>query len=165
MRFRRRLAPMTLLVVLAGATASPAKTSHAGWPAINGDVKINRTDADRVLRATKLEKHNELLGGHGDDTIRAGHVGDVLWGDYKGSGQPATQHDRIYGGAGKDFTYASHGLNLIHAGGGADQIHAHFGHGEIWCGAGDVTVFVSRSSRKRYQLHGCRRISYATVGH
>src|SRR3954452_5044553 len=27
--------------------------------------------------------HNELLGGHGGDTIHAGPWGDVLWGDYK----------------------------------------------------------------------------------
>ncbi len=27
--------------------------------------------------------HNELLGGHGSDTIYAGPIGDVLWGDYK----------------------------------------------------------------------------------
>jgi hypothetical protein len=158
---------VALLVVCAlGASAGPAaaSTSHEGWPRINGDLKMHKRDQNGVLRATKLRKHNELLGGHGSDTIRAGRVGDVLWGDYKSGGQPTAQIDRIYGGAGKDFIYASHGSNFIYARGGADQIHAHFGHGEIWCGRGDVTVFVSHRSRPGYRLHSCERVSYATRG-
>src|SRR4051812_49486679 len=40
--------------------------------------------------------HNELLGGHGSDTVYAGPWGDVIWGDYKPSGQPTSQRDRLY---------------------------------------------------------------------
>src|SRR3954451_1178667 len=40
--------------------------------------------AARVM--TARHGHNELLGGHGSDVIRAGRWGDVLWGDYKASG-------------------------------------------------------------------------------
>ena len=156
---------VTAAVLVAGAEVAAASTSHHGWPVINGDLKMHKADQSGVLRATKLDKHNELLGGHGSDTIYAGKIGDVLWGDYKPSGQPTTQVDRIYGGAGKDFIYASHGENIIYAGGGADQIHAHFGHGEIYCGSGNVTVFLSHRSRRVYKLHGCRRISYKTVGY
>ena len=156
------LAALALAVAVSGTAA--AKTSHEGWPRINGDLKMHKNDQSGTLRATRLNKHNELLGGHGNDTIRAGNVGDVLWGDYQAGGQPTSQVDRIYGGKGKDFIYASHGTNFIHAGGGADQIHAHFGRGEIWCGGGDVTLFLSHKSRKRYRLHSCERISYATVG-
>ena len=108
--------------------------------------------------------HNELLGGHGSDTIHAGPWGDVIWGDYKPSGQPAGQVDRLHGGPGKDFIYASHGTNLIWAGGGPDVIHAHFGRGQIWCGHGRVIVYLSHAARRRYRLHGCHRISYRTVG-
>ena len=160
---RRALAFLTAATAaLALAATAGASTSHEGWPKINGDLKMHKSDENGDLRATKVDKHNELLGGHGDDTIYAGRVGDVLWGDYKPSGQPETQVDTINGGPGKDFIYAGHGANFIHAGGGADQIHAHFGHGEIWCGHGNVTLFISHRSRPGYKLHGCRHISYKT---
>jgi hypothetical protein len=108
--------------------------------------------------------HNELLGGHGSDTIHAGPAGDVIWGDYKPSGQPGTQHDTIVGGPGRDFVYASHGTNDISSGGGADVIHAHFGRGSIQCSP-QTTLYLSRRSRPRYHLSGCRHISYFTLGY
>src|SRR5205807_3819405 len=45
-------------------------------------------DDGRVMSARA--GHNELLGGHGSDTIHAGPWGDVIWGDYKPYGQPTT---------------------------------------------------------------------------
>jgi Ca2+-binding RTX toxin-like protein len=155
------------VALLTGALigAASANTSHEGWPKIDGDLKMHKADQSGLIAASKHNRHNELLGGHGSDTIRAGAVGDVLWGDYKPSGQTTTQVDRIYGGAGKDFIYASHGANYIHAGGGADQIHAHYGHGEIWCGNGNVTLFISHKNLKHYRRHSCGRISFKTVGH
>jgi hypothetical protein len=140
-----------------------AKTSHAGWPKID-KLQSNKLDETTPLIGVK-NIHNELLGGHGDDTIVAGRIGDVLWGDYKPCCQPETQTDVIKGGAGKDFIYASHGKNIITSGGGADQIHAHFGHGSITCASPKPTVFVSHKSRKLYKIKGCPRISYKTVGH
>jgi Ca2+-binding RTX toxin-like protein len=109
--------------------------------------------------------HNELLGGHGSDTIHAGDSGDVIWGDYKPSGQPSTQTDRLNGGPGKDFIYASHGRNVIDTGSGRDVVHAHFGYGRISCGSAQAIVFLSHASRKRYALSGCRKISYKTLGY
>ena len=109
--------------------------------------------------------HSELLGGHGDDVIHAGPAGDVLWADYKPSGQLTTQSDVLAGGPGKDFMYASHGLNAVTTGGGNDVIHAHFGHGSITCTGGSPKVFLSHKSRKRYTLHGWTRISYKTLGY
>ncbi|MEA2155897.1 MAG: hypothetical protein QOE11_2037 [Solirubrobacteraceae bacterium] len=109
--------------------------------------------------------HNELLGGHGNDVIHAGPAGDVLWGDFKETGQPTSQIDELDGGAGKDYIYASHGRNYIRTGGGADVVHAHFGHGSITCDAGSPTIYLSRKSRKRYRLHGCHHISYFTLGY
>ena len=107
--------------------------------------------------------HNELLGGHGDDTIYAGPAGDVIWGDYKPCCQPTRQVDHLYGGPGDDFIYASHGFNDIQTGGGRDVVHAHFGRGgEIHCDSPGVLVYLSHRSRPNYRLYGCKRISYAT---
>jgi len=117
----------------------------------------------RVVRDLKL--HNELLGGHGDDVLRAGAYGDVLWADYKPSGQPTTQHDEIHGGAGKDFIYASHGTNSIFAGGDDDYVKAHFGRGLIDCGGGTDTLYVSRQAQRRYTISNCEHVSHRTLGY
>lgn len=109
--------------------------------------------------------HNELLGGHGNDTIHAGPWGDVLWGDYKPDGQPTGQSDQLYGGDGRDFIYASHGSNAISAGAGDDWIKAHFGHGSIDCGPGNDLLYISRRVQKGYTISGCERISHKTIGH
>ena len=108
--------------------------------------------------------HNELLGGHGNDTIYAGPWGDVLWGDYKPSGQPTTQVDRIYGGPGKDFIYTSHGNNIVSAGGGGDWVKAHFGRGKIDCGGGNDVLYISRRAQRHYTIRDCERISHKTLG-
>lgn len=121
------------------------------------------SDGGRVVGDHKL--HNELLGGHGHDELHAGAYGDVLWADYKPSGQPSTQHDTVFGGDGDDFIYASHGLNRIDAGGGDDYVKAHFGRGSIDCGAGTDTLYVSRQAQKQYRIRGCETISHATLGY
>jgi Ca2+-binding RTX toxin-like protein len=109
--------------------------------------------------------HNELLGGHGNDTIHAGPQGDVIWGDYKPSGQPTSQVDRLYGGGSRDFIYASHGTNIIHAGGGRDYIKAHFGRGIVDCGGGRDTLYISRRAQKGYRIRHCETISHKTLGY
>ena len=113
---------------------------------------------------TSKAGHNELLGGHGNDTIYAGPWGDVLWGDYKPSGQPTTQVDTIIGSNGKDFIYASHGTNNISAGGGNDWIKAHFGRGSIDCGGGHDLLYISRRAQRHYTIRHCERISHKTLG-
>jgi Ca2+-binding RTX toxin-like protein len=104
--------------------------------------------------------HNELLGGHGHDTIHAGPAGDVIWGDFRPCCQPTSQVDRLYGGPGRDHIYASHGRNFIFTGGGRDLVHAHFGQGEIHCESDRVLVYLSHRSRRGYDLFGCGHISY-----
>jgi Ca2+-binding RTX toxin-like protein len=142
-----------------------AKTSHAGWPPIaKAQLKIDHSNGGVTFTGVP-NKHNELLGGHGSDTLIAGRIGDVLWGDFNPSGQSTTQVDTIKGGAGKDFIYSSHGKNVITSGGGADQIHAHYGHGTIACASAKATVFLSHKSQKLYKLHGCPHISFKSVGH
>jgi Ca2+-binding RTX toxin-like protein len=119
----------------------------------------------RGLVMTSAPGHNELLGGHGSDTIYAGPWGDVLWGDFKPSGQPAGQSDQLYGGPGRDFIYASHGTNTISAGAGNDWIKAHFGRGSIDCGPGNDLLYISRRAQRGYRVRGCERISHKTIGH
>ena len=100
--------------------------------------------------------HNELLGGHGSDTIFAGPGGDIIWADFKPGG-PKTQRDRITGGAGRDFIYGGPGHNTIRAGAGDDFIKSRYGSGLINCGAGNDIVYTSRRYRKRYTFRGCER--------
>jgi Ca2+-binding RTX toxin-like protein len=161
---RGALATLVVAAAVLPLGVAGAKTSHAGWPKIDGLTVIHHNDETTPMTGTK-GKHNELLGGHGDDTIVAGNIGDVLWGDYKPCCQPATQTDTIRGGAGKDFIYASHGRNIIFTGGGADVVHAHFGRGEIHCGSAQAIVYISHKSRPHYTLVGCKRVSYKTLGY
>jgi Ca2+-binding RTX toxin-like protein len=150
-----------LLTPLAVAQAS---TSHAGWPVIlRQNEQINHNDLNETLTG-RQGVHNELLGGNGNDTLIAGNIGDVLWGDYKPGNQPTTQVDTMTGGAGNDFFYASHGTNIISTGGGMNIVHAHYGRGTITCGSASDIVYLSHKSRPDYKLIGCKHISYATSG-
>jgi Ca2+-binding RTX toxin-like protein len=124
----------------------------------------NRTCA-RASGVVARVGHNELLGGHGDDAIHAGDQGDVIWGDYKPSGQPGDQVDRLFGGAGNDIIFASHGFNNIQAGDGDDWIKAHFGHGIIDCGPGNDKLYISRKAQKHYSVRNCETVSHKTLGY
>ena len=130
-----------------------------------GDCQERLIEGDEGYVVTGRPGHNELLGGHGSDTIHAGPWGDVLWGDYKPSGQPTSQRDRLYGGAGRDFIYASHGWNLIRAGGGDDWIKAHFGRGVVDCGAGRDTLYISRRAQRHFTIRHCETVSHRTLGY
>lgn len=112
-----------------------------------------------------VPKHARLLGGHGSDTIHAGPWGDVLWGDYKPSGQPTSQVDVLVGGAGDDFIYGSHGINRIDAGPGDDYVKLHFGRGSVDCGGGTDVLYISRKAQRRTTITGCETISHATLGY
>jgi hypothetical protein len=124
--------------------------------------RLVRTPTGFVV--TNRAGHNELLGGHGNDTIFAGPWGDVLWADFKPSHQPSTQTDTLIGGPGRDFIYASHGANTINAGPGDDWVKAHFGRGTIDCGPGRDLLFISRRAQRHFAITGCERISHRTLG-
>lgn len=160
---RRALAPLTALtLVLATAAVAPAGTSHEGWPKIDGELKMHKQDQDGPIAGT--DKSDELLGGHGDDVIDGGAAADVLWGDYKPSGQPTSQWDHLDGGPGNDYIYASHGRNTIVGGPGKDYIKAHYGRGTIDCGTGSDLLYISHRARKGYKIKRCERISYKSLG-
>jgi hypothetical protein len=146
---------VAMLLAAPGATVVDADTSHAGWPHIDGKLVINSQDSNETIRGTP-DKHNELLGGNGNDTIYGGEVGDVIWGDYKPSGQPTTQVDYIYAGNGPNFLYASHGTNYVHTGKGKTVVHAHFGRGIVYCESAQVVVYTTHHSG--YKLRGCRHV-------
>ena len=108
------------------------------------------------------ERSDELLGGHGDDTIKGRGAADVIWGDYKPCCQPTSQRDVLDGGPGRDHIYASHGRNRILGGPDRDLIHGHFGRGKIDCGGGRDKVYLSHRSRPKYRLRHCEAIDYRT---
>jgi Ca2+-binding RTX toxin-like protein len=131
---------------------------------MRGSCQRRLVQTPNGLVVTTRAGHNELLGGHGSDTIFAGPWGDVLWADYKPSGQPTTQSDTVVGGPGRDFIYASHGTNAIAAGAGDDWVKAHFGRGTIDCGPGRDLLFISRKAQRVFKITGCERISHRTLG-
>lgn len=102
--------------------------------------------------------HNELLGGGGSVTIHAGPAGDVIWGDSQAGFQPTTQVDLLYGGAGNDWIYASHGTNYIWTGAGEDHVLLVYGHGVVDCNGSGRKILVMRrlAKNRHYQLIGCR---------
>jgi Ca2+-binding RTX toxin-like protein len=162
---RRNITAAITACALAAGTGgvAHANTSHEGWPKIDGVLMINKNDGNDTIGGTA--KSDELLGGHDSDTISGGDSADVLWGDYKPSGQGTAQVDRIDGGAGSDFIYASHGQNFIVAGPGNDTIHAHYGRGSIDCGPGHDTLFISHRAKRGYHISRCEKISFKTIGH
>jgi hypothetical protein len=158
---RTAVCPLVLLGAICisiAVFAGPAigKASHAGWPSIDGHLKMHKTDRSGTIRGSS--RSDELLGGHGSDVIIGGTASDVIWGDYKPCCQPTHQHDVLLGGNGRDFIYASHGYNHIEAGAGNDAVHGHFGHGKIDCGSGHDVLDVSHRSRHRYKIRHCERI-------
>jgi hypothetical protein len=170
--------PPVHMLVMNKTDASRPLDARPGFDPFGGRDPNYRCDSvhgmsgsckDRFVRRghgyviTNRPGHARLLGGHGDDVLHASPWGDVLWGDYKPSGQPGHQHDRLIGGAGPDFIYASHGRNVIKGGAGTDAIHAHFGRGHIDCGAGRDVVYVKRGAKRRWRtLKNCEVVSRKT---
>lgn len=116
-------------------------------PLVNGltlEALDPRTALEHGLSLVMTDRvgHARLLGGHGDDTIHAAPWGDVIWGDYKPTQQTKRQTDRLYGGAGPDFIYPSHGRNVVKAGAGTDIVHGRYGHGTIDCGPGRDALYL-----------------------
>ena len=148
------------LVVVVGAGAN---TSHDGWPRITGRLKMNKNDASRPLIGSG--RNDELLGGHGNDRIDGRGGRDVIWGDYKPSGQPSTQVDFLVGGDGGDFIYGGHGTNYISGGAGNDWIKTHWGRGVVDCGPGYDVLYISRRAQRHYKIRHCERISHKTLGY
>ncbi len=171
-----RLAGLALVAALCAATLSvaalcmsapaPAMTSHTGWPA-DQHLVMDRGPAGRHnLLMGRVRVHNYLLGGYGDDTIYGGAAGDVIWGDYHESGWPSFQTAVIHGGDGPNIIYANDTLNYVWTGTNpATVVHIHENSGVVHCENPQIVVFTSHRALPHYKLHGCRRISFYSVGY
>ena len=132
-----------------------AKVSHKGWPALSGILWKVTSSAGHHSK-TGGPKNDELLGHHGNDTIRGRSGKDIIWGDWDPSNNGTRQVDRLYGEAGNDWIYSSHGRNTISAGAGRDYIWAYYGRGTIDCGPGFDTLRIRIGAPYRYK--NCERI-------
>jgi RTX calcium-binding nonapeptide repeat (4 copies) len=144
--------------MLAFAMPAGGEASHAGWPPI-GHFAGHRPGESGVLRG-RDRVHNELLGGPGNDTIYAGNMGDVIWGDANAQDNPDNQIDELHGGPGNDWIYASHGYNHIWTGAGDDHIALVYGHGIVDCNGPGVKTLVMRylPQNRPWKLVGCAHV-------
>jgi Ca2+-binding RTX toxin-like protein len=154
---------LALVATLLLCAAAVAKTSHEGWPKIDGVLWHNTANKNTTKHGST--RSDELLGGHGNDQLYGEGAADVLWGDASPSGQPSKQFDHLYGGDGNDFIYASHGENTIDAGAGNDYVKAHYGRGKIDCGSGKDILYISHSAQPKYKITHCDTISHKSEGH
>jgi hypothetical protein len=169
MRTRNRTRPTLVIAAaatLAFAAAAVASTSHAGWPP-DEHLVMDKGPAGRhhVLRGI-ADRHNWLLGGYGNDELVGGQAGDVIWGDYHPSGWPHHQTAVIHAGNGKNYIYSNDTVNYVFTGTNpATVVHAHEGSGVIHCENPGIVVYTSHHARPHYKLHGCRHISFYSVGY
>jgi len=149
--------PATLANHIPGKRCSNC-ASHEHWPTIRGTVK--KANDGRSARFVGTSRSDELLGHHGSDTLSGRGGSDILWGDHDGTGQPSSQNDLFFGGAGNDFIYGSHGRNVINAGEGNDAISVHYGRGVVDCGPGRDIYHVARTRKKGYRFRNCEKVDY-----
>lgn len=129
-------------------------TSHVGWPEVDGVLLIQR-EPFVSASFTGTDQSDELLGHHASDTLVGGASADILWGDYDPDGNGPNQTDRMYGGTGRDWIYASHGTNYIQAGPGNDRVRAHYGRGTVDCGSGWDRLHYARTRRHLWKFKNC----------
>jgi hypothetical protein len=157
---------MAVLAALVFVTAATAMTSHAGWPADQHLIMDKGPAGRQHVLSGVPHRHNYLLGGYGNDTIYGGNAGDVIWGDYHPSGWPSFQTAVIHAGNGKNFIYSNDTVNYVWTGTNpATVVHAHEGSGVIHCENRNIVVFTSHHALPHYKLHGCRHISFFSVGY
>lgn len=164
--------PLAVIAIIGSASdsqaahiaSSPCRVAsacagHEFWPKMTlGDVQKTPQFGGGLLGG-KPGNSDELLGWHGSDTLFGGDKADVLWADHVGTGQPATQRDRVYGGAGNDFIYSSRGRNTI-KGGSATMSSRGYGKGTVDCGPGRDIVHLPRKRRRNWTFISCERFEY-----
>ncbi|HEU0250572.1 MAG TPA: hypothetical protein VFR48_07605 [Solirubrobacteraceae bacterium] len=145
-------------ILLAYSGLALGMADHTGWPRI-GHHKGHPRNESGTMHGWK-HVHNMLLGGAGNDTIYAGEMGDVIWGDSHAVGNPSNQRDELHGGPGEDWLYSSHGYNHIWTGAGNDHVALVYGHGIVDCnGPGLKTLVVRYLPQNRpWTLVGCKHV-------
>ena len=137
------------------AAGAAADVSHVGWP--HTVTVAFASNAGGVMIGT--DGNDLLLGGPGSDTIYGGAGNDIIWGDqHPVPDNPTTQVDNLYGGAGDNWIYASHGLNHIFTGPDNNHVFAYFGSGTIDCGPGNDIVTLDKSDRHAYTTQNCKDV-------
>ena len=147
---------------IAGSACGNARkcASHEFWPRMTlGDVQIAKVGGGATLRG-RHDNDDELLGWHGSDVLFGSGGSDVLWADHDAGKQPKRQSDRLYGGAGDDFIYSSHGRNTLFGGPGNDAIKARYGRGVVDCGSGRDIVHLPKSRRRNWRFTHCEKFEY-----
>lgn len=152
----RALVCLTGVFVLACSGLAAGMADHTGWPSIGHHVghPNNESGVERGWG----DVHNMLLGGDGNDTIWAGPMGDVIWGDSHAVGNPPNQHDELHGGPGNDWIYSSHGYNHIWTGAGDDHVALVYGSGIVDCNGPGLKTLVMRylPQNRHWKLIGCK---------
>jgi hypothetical protein len=157
---------MTAIAVIDEAIPALAMTSHAGWPADQQLAMDKGPAGQQHVLVGRRNVHNYLLGGYGNDTIYGGSAGDVIWGDYHESGWPRSQTAVIHAGNGKNYIYANDTYNYVWTGTNPlTVVHAHENSGIIHCENPHIVVYTSHHALPHYKLHGCRHISFYSVGY
>jgi RTX calcium-binding nonapeptide repeat (4 copies) len=126
------------------------------WPALSGILWQVMGAGDRAKDGGP--GNDELLGHHGSDRLsgRGGH--DIIWGDWDPNGNTTRQRDQLFGGAGNDWLYPSHGRSLVFGGPGSDYVWAFYGKGTIDCGPGIDTVRIRTGGA--FRTRNCERIRH-----
>jgi Ca2+-binding RTX toxin-like protein len=158
-RLRIPLVAIVLFAALGGV--AQARAPHKGWPRINGLTWVNKYDLSVAFRGTWL--NDKLLGGHGNDVLYGYEGADVIWTDYKPTGNTPAQVDTVFAGPGNDWIYASHGRNTIDAGPGNDRVRVWFGYGTVDCGPGRDVLYVSHRSDPNVKRINCEKISHKSA--
>jgi Ca2+-binding RTX toxin-like protein len=161
--FRRILIPLIAILLLAaplGAVAQ-AHAPQGDWPPINGLTWVNKYDLSVTYHGTWL--NDKLLGGHGNDVLYGHRGADVIWTDYKPTGNTPAQIDTVFAGGGNDWVYASHGRNAINAGAGNDRVRVWFGFGTVDCGPGRDILYVSHKTDPNVKRTNCEKVSHKSA--
>jgi hypothetical protein len=126
------------------------------WPAISGILWQVVGAGDQTQDGGPAD--DELLGHHGSDRLSGGGGHDIIWGDWDPAGNTTRQRDQLYGGAGNDWLYPSHGRSLVFGGPGSDYVWAFYGKGRIDCGPGVDTVRIRTNGA--FRTTDCERIRH-----
>jgi hypothetical protein len=158
-----------LAAPLVGAAQSPAEVCGPPEPGVTCAPGDNRTPAGGA-GAGKVP-HNDgagrawpalsgilwqVTGAPGDHAKAGGPAND--WGDWDPSGNTRQQRDRLYGGAGDDWLYPSHGRSLVAGGPGSDYVWAFYGTGTIDCGPGIDTARIRTNGA--FRMKHCERVRH-----
>ncbi|KGM39698.1 hypothetical protein JY96_05760 [Aquabacterium sp. NJ1] len=96
--------------------------------ALEGSNTLQGNDGNdriEVTASAPLVNRDTLIGGKGNDTLKAGNSGATMYGDYSdatAADSTSNYNDTLEGGAGADIMYGGYGKDLLKGGLGADKL-------------------------------------------